>query len=159
MVTRQTFISSSGDELIPWVEDAYRADPTRRILAGHSYGGLFALFSLFTTPDLFNYLIAGSPTLSYGDRFMFQQERAFAAEHRNLPATVLLFAAEQEEFVDDTTLTDTLRLTAILESRHYESFSLIKRIFLGENHCEVAAPGFHWGLKHALRSQIHDANK
>ena len=31
-------------ELIPFVEKAYRADPLKRILVGHSYGGLFALF-------------------------------------------------------------------------------------------------------------------
>ena len=139
------------DELIPFVEKEYRADPSRRILVGHSYGGLFALFGLFETPDLFDTLVIGSPTLSDGNRFTFQQEEAFAKEHKQLPAKVYLYAAELEEDINDTTVTDTLRLAAILQGRKYEGFSLVKHVFPDQNHCEVAAPGFQAGLKFALR--------
>jgi predicted alpha/beta superfamily hydrolase len=140
------------DELIPFIEQTYRADPARRILLGHSYGGLFALFSLFAAPGLFDTLIVGSPTLSYGNRFTFQREEAFAKEHSKLPAKVYLYVAELEEAIDDTTLTDTLRLAAILQGRNYEGLSLVKRIFPDQNHCEVAAVGFQGGLKFALKT-------
>jgi predicted alpha/beta superfamily hydrolase len=139
------------DELIPFVEKTYRADPSRRILSGHSYGGLFALFGLFETPDLFETLIIGSPTVSYGDRFSFQQEAAFAEGHKRLPVKMYLFAGEQEEDLNDTTLTDTLRFAAILQSRNYEGLTLVKHVFADQNHCEVAAAGFQWGLKSALK--------
>lgn len=139
------------DELIPFIEQNYRADPSRRILVGHSYGGLFALFSMFEAPDLFHTLIVGSPTLSYGNRFALQQEGAFAKENKKLPVNMYLFVGEHEEFVDDTTVTDTLRLAAILQGRDYEGLSLVKHIFPDQNHCEVAAPGFQWGLRSALR--------
>jgi predicted alpha/beta superfamily hydrolase len=138
-------------ELIPFIEKTYRADPSRRILLGHSYGGLFALFGLFETPDLFDTLIIGSPTLSYGNRITFQQEATFAQVQKKLPAKVFLFVSELEESLDDQTLTDTLRLAAILQGRNYEGFSLVKHIFADQNHCEVAAPGFHAGLKYALK--------
>lgn len=141
------------NELIPFIEQSYRADPARRILVGHSYGGIFALFGLFETPDLFHSLIIGSPTLSYGNRFMFEREEAFAQEHKQLPARVYLYAAELEEALDDTTLTDTLRLAVILQSRHYEGFSLVKHVFRDQNHCEVVAPGFQAGLKFALKRE------
>jgi predicted alpha/beta superfamily hydrolase len=101
--------------------------------------------------DLFGTLIVGSPTLAYGNRFTFQREEAFAQGQKKLPANVYLYAAELEEAIEDTTLTDTLRLAAILQSRQYEGFSLVKQIFLDQNHCEVAAPGFQWGLKFALK--------
>jgi uncharacterized protein len=138
-------------ELIPFIEKGYRADPSRRILVGHSYGGLFALFSLFETPDLFDTLVVGSPTLSYGNRFMFQQEATFAQTHRQLPVKIYLYAGELEESIDDQTLTDTLRLGAILEGRKYEGLTLVKHVFPNQNHCEVAAPGFQAGLKFALK--------
>src|SRR5258705_6060765 len=48
------------DELIPVIEQDYRADPSRRILAGHSLGGDFAAFALFEEPDLFDTFIIGS---------------------------------------------------------------------------------------------------
>lgn len=139
------------DELIPRVESDYRADPSRRILVGHSYGGLFALFAMFEAPDLFDTLIVGSPTLSYGSRFTFQREEAFAKESKQLPANVYLYVGELEESINDSTVTDTLRLAAILQSRNYEGFSLVKQVFADQNHCEVVAPGFQTGLKLALK--------
>ncbi|HML24821.1 MAG TPA: alpha/beta hydrolase-fold protein [Aggregatilinea sp.] len=139
------------DELIPFVERSYRADPSNRILLGHSYGGLFALFGMLETPGLFQTLIVGSPTLSYGERYAFRQEEAFAETHRALPVRVFLFVGELEESMDDQTMTDTLRLAAILQGRGYEGFSLVKHIFPDQNHCEVAAAGFQAGLKFALR--------
>jgi uncharacterized protein len=139
------------DELIPMVENDYHADPARRILVGHSYGGLFALFALFESPDLFDTLIVGSPTLSYGHRLTFQREEAFAQQHQKLPARIYVYVGELEEDINDTTLTDTLRLTAILQSRNYAGFSLVKHVFLDQNHCEVVASGFQAGLKLALK--------
>lgn len=139
------------DELIPFIERTYRADPARRILVGHSYGGLFALFSMFETPDLFETLVIGSPTLSYGKPYMFEREAAFAKEHKRLPAKVYLFVSELEEDINDMTLTDTLRMAAILQGRKYEGFSLVRHIFTDQNHCEVAVPGFQAGLKFALK--------
>jgi hypothetical protein len=147
------FLKFIKDELIPFIEKEYRADPSRRILVGHSYGGLFALFGLFEAPDLFDTLIIGSPTLSYGNRFTFQREEAFAKKHKKLPAKVYVYVGAFEEDINATTVTDTLRLAAILQSRNYEGFSLVKHIFPDQNHCEVVVPGFQWGLKFALKKQ------
>ncbi|MBA3868097.1 MAG: alpha/beta hydrolase [Anaerolineae bacterium] len=145
------FLKFIKDELVPLVERDYRADPAKRILVGHSYGGLFGLFSLFEAPDLFNTLIIGSPTLSYGNRFTFEREEAFAKENKKLAATIYLYVGEYEEDIKDTTMTDTLRMAAILQGRKYEGLSLVKHVFLDQNHCEVATPGFQWGLKYALK--------
>jgi predicted alpha/beta superfamily hydrolase len=145
------FLKFFKDELVPAIEKDYRADPSRRILVGHSYGSLFGLFAMLEAPGLFETLILGSPTMSYKDCVMFQREEAFAKDHTKLPAKVYLFAGELEESLKDRTLTDTLRLAAILQGRKYEGLSLVKHVFLDQNHCEVAAPGFQWGLKHALK--------
>jgi uncharacterized protein len=146
------FLRFIKDELIPIVEQDYRADPARRILVGHSYGGLFGVFALLEAPGLFETLIIGSPTLSYGNRFTFQREEAFAKEHRTLPAKVFLYVGDEENIaINETTLTDTLRLAAILQGRKYEGLSLVKHVFLDQNHCAVAAPGFQWGLTLALK--------
>lgn len=51
------------EELLPAVERRYRADPTRRILFGQSFGGRFVLWSAFTDPDLFWARIASNPSL------------------------------------------------------------------------------------------------
>jgi len=137
-------------ELIPLIESTYQSDTSNRILAGHSYGGLFGLFALFKEPTLFTTYIIGSPYLVYGDRELFKLEDAYASDNAQLPATVYMFATEGEEFVNDTTLTDTIRMAVMLKSRDYEGFVLRKQIFADDNHCQVVVPGFHWGLKQAL---------
>lgn len=135
------------DELIPFIEATYRADPAKRILVGHSYGGLFGLFGLFTTPALFQQLVIGSPTLTYGGGFVMAQEAAFAQANTRLSVAIYLFMGDIYE--DDAD--ETNQFAAAMLSRGYDGFSLVQRLFNGENHCEVAAPGIHWGLKHALK--------
>jgi len=144
------FLQFIKNELIPMVEKEYQVDPYRRTLTGHSHGGLFTAFALFDEPGLFNSYIIGSPSLSYGNRFMFEFEEQFAKQHKRLPANVYLYAGDLEEEADDTTLTDTLRFAAVLQSRNYKGLSLRKQIFADLNHCEVIAPGFQAGLKIAL---------
>jgi predicted alpha/beta superfamily hydrolase len=140
------------DELIPFIEQTYRADPTKRVLVGHSYGGLFALYVMFTTPDLFGTLVIGSPSVGYGGEYTFQQEEAYAQAHKALPARVYYFVGELEpEEIDDIR-----RMAAKLLARNYEGFSLVEHVFPDQNHCEVAGAGIHWGLMHALRKRRHE---
>lgn len=54
------------EELIPRVEQRYRADPARRILVGQSRGGALVLYSAFTDPDLFWARIASNPSFEPG---------------------------------------------------------------------------------------------
>lgn len=51
------FLSYLKKELIPMVEEKYRALPYR-VLIGHSTGGLLAYYSLYRTPELFQALIS-----------------------------------------------------------------------------------------------------
>ncbi len=54
----QNFLES---ELIPVIEDKYRADKLRRILFGQSLAGQFVIYSALTNPDLFWGRIASNP--------------------------------------------------------------------------------------------------
>ncbi|MEM9954643.1 MAG: alpha/beta hydrolase-fold protein [Chloroflexota bacterium] len=148
------FLKFIQHELIPMIETSYRSDSSKRVLVGHSYGGLFASYASLQTPTLFSASIIGSPTLAYGKRFLFQQEADYATSNQTLPTSIFLYVGDEEIVsIDDTTLTDTLKFASILESRAYEGLSLSKRIFMEFNHCEVAAVGIHWGLKHALKNR------
>jgi predicted alpha/beta superfamily hydrolase len=58
----KTFLRFLETELIPHIEQAYRTTSTR-MLAGHSRGGLFVIYSLLEKPDLFSARLAFSPAL------------------------------------------------------------------------------------------------
>ena len=138
------------DELIPLIEEEYQADPSKRVLAGHSLGGLFGAFALFHEPGLFEAYVIASPFLGYGDNFMFKQEEAFFMKHRRLKARVYFSAGELEKSADNPMLTDMLRFAARLKKHNYKGLTMIKKTFANLNHCEVIAPGFQGGLMWAL---------
>jgi uncharacterized protein len=56
------FLRFITHELVPFVESGYRAAHFR-ILAGHSFGGLFVTHALLTQPESFHGYIASSPSL------------------------------------------------------------------------------------------------
>jgi predicted alpha/beta superfamily hydrolase len=145
------FLRFLKEELVPLIDRDYRADPARRILAGHSYGGLFALQALLREPELFSTLIAASPYLAYADRGTFALEDEYASTHSDLAARLFLSSTINEMGADDSTLADTLLLAQQLEKRNYPGLTVVKKIFTEFNHCEVAPPSFHAGLVFALK--------
>lgn len=145
------FLSFLKQELIPWVEQTYRADPSKRILVGHSYGGLFTLYAMFQDPTLFHGYLAASPYLQNQEPSVYAMEEEYAKNHTDLTAQVYLAAGELENSPDDPTLTDTYRLGALLASRNYPGLVVKTQVFADNNHCEAAAPALHAGLKMMLK--------
>ena len=55
----------------------FKVDPDQRSLVGHSFGGMFGVYALFTRPALFQHVVAVSPSLWWRDRYLMAPERAF----------------------------------------------------------------------------------
>ncbi len=69
-----------GEELIPFIDKNYRTAGFN-LLCGHSVGGLFTMYALFTRPDLFSGYIASSPWFQNNDQYWLKQiDRMFQAE-------------------------------------------------------------------------------
>lgn len=131
------FLEFMKDELIPFIESNYKVDRNARILAGYSYGGLFALYVLFKDPVLFDKYFIGSPTIDYENGIIYGFESDFATNFTGLRAEVFLTSGELEK--------ETARNLEILRERllyrNYEGLYLETFIFPGENHlsCYPAA--------------------
>lgn len=54
----------------------------REALYGHSYGGLFALYALFTRPRLFDCYIASSPSIWWNGRCILDEAKAFVEKEK-----------------------------------------------------------------------------
>ena len=67
------------------------------VLMGHSFGGTFTLYALFTEPGLFSGYVAGSPSVVFGDDFAFKQEAEYASSHKDLPVRLYLFVGGSED--------------------------------------------------------------
>ncbi len=66
------FIKFIEDELIPFVEEKYPVTNYRTII-GHSYGGLFAIYSLLEHPCLFANYLAIDPSLDWDNQYLVKQ--------------------------------------------------------------------------------------
>jgi predicted alpha/beta superfamily hydrolase len=70
-------------ELKPAIEGMIPVDRQRQAVFGHSFGGLFTLWSLFTRPGTFQSYIAASPSIWWGDYSILSYEAAFIRQMRD----------------------------------------------------------------------------
>lgn len=139
-------------EVLPFIEDRFRADPARRMLLGHSYGGLLGAQVLFSEPTLFDGYILGSPSLWFGDHAMMRTEAEYAESHTDLPARVYMYIGEYEVPGGERRnnrydmVGDNARFEARLASRAYPGLTLTNEVLNDEDHLTVAPRGFTKGL-------------
>lgn len=70
----EAFITFLDTVLRPWVHDYFpNAAFQRDGLYGHSFGGLFVLYALFTRPDLFDVFLSASPYLVWNEEYFFSE--------------------------------------------------------------------------------------
>lgn len=71
------FLDFIEKRLMPKVNERFKVDQDQRSLVGHSFGGMFGVYTLFTRPALFQHVIAISPSLWWQDRYLMKHEQAF----------------------------------------------------------------------------------
>jgi uncharacterized protein len=143
------FLAALESEIVPFVERTYRADPRYRVLGGSSLGGLFALYTLFTHPDLFQAYIAPSPAVTWADGWLFSYEAQFAARHRNLQTRLFISGASAES---PDFLAGIQRFDAQLRGHSYMGLSYQFRLVDGERHAGTKAESYNRGVRFALAS-------
>lgn len=82
------------EDVRSFLADHVQLDLERQSLFGHSFGGLFALWLMFTRPDAFKTWIAASPAITWEDSFLMDHLKRFDPADRKL--VVHLSAGEWE---------------------------------------------------------------
>ncbi|CAK7214586.1 hypothetical protein SBRCBS47491_002196 [Sporothrix bragantina] len=87
---------------LPW-------DSMKKVLFGHSFGGLFTLYSLFTDPGAFDVYIAASPSIWFNDGALVEEQEKLFLESPVTEKKPLLYinsgSAEEDDVYrkpDDT---------------------------------------------------------
>jgi predicted alpha/beta superfamily hydrolase len=136
------FLAFLKNDVLPTVERSYRVEPSRRVLMGSSYAGLFTLHALFTEPQLFSAFISGSPAVTYADRFAFKQETEYAANHRDLPARLFIGVGGIESLAQPVQ-----EIGRTIAGRKYAGLQLETRVIAGERHAGNKPEAFNRGLR------------
>lgn len=142
----QTYLKTQA---LPFVEQKFRTDPTRRVLLGHSYGGLLGAQIMFTDPTMFSGYVLGSPSFWYDKRHMMKMEADYARSHRDLPAEVFMYVGAFEgpgptaRHANETDMVGDMRtMERLLKSRAYPGLSVQSTVLENEDHLTVAPVGF-----------------
>lgn len=95
------FLKFIETELIPEIEKNYTVRPYR-ILAGHSFGGLFAIHTMITKPELFNSYIAVSPSLQWSSEATLIKAEEFLKNRKEFNATLFTTLGNEPGAIGDS---------------------------------------------------------
>jgi predicted alpha/beta superfamily hydrolase len=132
------------EELIPYMESTYRSNPDERTISGYSLGSLFALYTLFTEPDLFNNYIIGSPHLSWDEYRIFTvQEEAFE-NMDDIDAKVFISVGSEED--EEKYFNPIDEMVTLIDEKGYESLKMETKVFDGGTHLICPPEALVYGL-------------
>ncbi len=138
------FLRTIETEIIPFVDREYRTDPSHRVLAGASLGGLFTLYSMYTKPELFQAYIAATPSVVVGNDWLFGYEEAFAKSGKSLKGRLYIAGGGNEwpGYLDGIK-----RFNERIVSRKYPDLAHDFRIIDGERHAGMQLEAYVRGLR------------
>jgi predicted alpha/beta superfamily hydrolase len=131
-------------ELFPFVEKEYATDG-RRVLVGHSYGGLFASWVLLTSPELFGSYLVVSPSLWYDQHLMLRLVDGVPREGR--PPAKVFMSVGTLEGSQQAMLNDLRRLHDALATRQVQGLALKLVPLDDETHNSVFPAALGKGLR------------
>jgi hypothetical protein len=146
------------DELLPWVDARYPTMPVR-ILAGHSLGGLLALYAMDTRPDAFRIVIAISPGIFWNDGALGNEIALRLATDTVRPRTLFVTSGGQEAFIDVPTTAFAARMTALLDSvKTNHQLRYERRQYPRDAHSMTPLPSLVDGLRMAFEPMLVPAD-
>lgn len=115
-------------ELLPFVEGNHGGNPARRVLFGHSHGGSFVLYALFSENpgqhSFRSYLASDSSIACMPDQVL-AWEQAYAARHAALPVRLHLSCATGGNY------TANVNYAAALAQRRFTGLTLVQQVYSG----------------------------
>jgi predicted alpha/beta superfamily hydrolase len=143
------FLNFLKVELMPYLESHYRVDSSSRTLYGHSFGGLFTLYTFFTEPRLFSNYIASSPYTYYNieELLSLEEENRSKIDEANCKLFISFGATEDEEKY----IVPNTKLINHLQQRDSNYINLKFRIFEEGVHFSTPAEGMAYGIMHSFK--------
>lgn len=142
----ENFLKFLETEVIPLVEKNYRTHPFR-IFAGHSLGGLTAVYAFAAKPDLFDAYIAASPVLHWDDKFVIKRTEEFFKQKRDFNKTLFISVGDEPDYMDGFNSFQDLLKKSKPKNLEYEF-----QHFKEENHGSIVLPAYFFGLRKVFKN-------
>ncbi|MDC0071698.1 alpha/beta hydrolase-fold protein [Gammaproteobacteria bacterium] len=144
------FLEFIDHKVKPLINDKYHVNSSDQTYCGFSLGGLFGLFTLFTSPKSFNRYVIGSPSIWWDNKHILQIEEEYSKNNKELPAKIFMSAGDLEEEGDSDAfrmVTNVKSLSKTLKKRNYERLTMKTVILEDETHCSAVAATLNRGLR------------
>lgn len=144
------FLEFIDHKVKPLINDKYHVNSSDQTYCGFSLGGLFGLFTLFTSPKSFNRYVIGSPSIWWDNKHILQIEEEYSKNNKELPAKIFMSAGDLEEEGDSDAfrmVTNIKSLSKTLKKRNYEGLTIKTVILEDETHCSAVAATLNRGLR------------
>ena len=132
------FLQFIETELVPWVEGHYRTQKFRAF-AGHSFGGLFAMHALATRPDLFNAVVAVSPSLPWRQGEAVKRIDTMLGQQRTLKSALYVTLGDEGPAMKS----GLDRLRAVLEEKAGKGLRWDLVEMLDEDHGSIVLRSYY----------------
>ena len=143
------FLRCIREEIKPFIKNNYRINAIESTLSGFSFGGLFALYTLFHFPETFNRYIIGSPTIWWDNGIAYSYEKDYATHNVDLNARVFMSmgSLEASRFQEHIP-----KFGDLLKQRNYPSLDLQTYTFDNEDHASVAPASVIRGMREVYKA-------
>lgn len=139
------FLKFIETELIPHIDKQYRTQPYRA-LAGHSFGGLFAIHAMISRPELFKAYISVSPNMNWDQFVMVDRVKEFFKNRKECNCTfVVTLGNEPGDIGDGFTL-----IKDVLAKQQLKGFEWQALHLEDEDHGSVVLRSHYAGLRKAF---------
>jgi predicted alpha/beta superfamily hydrolase len=137
------FLQYIKNELIPFIEENYRAAP-ERLFWSHSIGGLFGLYTLLEEPDVFQSVLVSSPYFIYDreERYIIKNTRTFLNRRKRQNNFLYICAGDEPRL-----LSEIETFLEMLDNLKPEGLTWNYVKMPGENHMSILARSLTEGLR------------
>jgi len=140
----ENFIEFFKQELIPFVKNNYRTRVDDITIVGHSIGGFFCGYTLFNHFEIFKNYIIVSPSFWFSNDVIFEYEKAFTKNHKEMNASIFLATGEDES---EKMVNTTSRFIELMKQSNYQDLRFKSVIPEEENHRSIFPYAFTKGLQ------------
>lgn len=138
------FLDRIEHVFLPLIERDYRVDPSFRVLAGSSMGGLFTLYAMYARPSLFQGHIAVGPYAEFQKEWLLAYDDKFAKSKQPIKTRLYMTAAAWEWRGFRAA---TERLDRQLTAHQYEGLKYQFRLLDDTRHAGAKAEGYTRGMQ------------
>ncbi|MDN4504344.1 alpha/beta hydrolase-fold protein [Alteromonadaceae bacterium BrNp21-10] len=144
----KNFLDFINTQVKPFINKTYTVNKHNQTLVGHSFAGLFGLYTLFTQPDSFDRYVIASPSLWWGNGIGFELEKHYASTNTNLSKKLFLAVGGAElNTAPEHMLDNTQLIFEKLQQRKYPNLELSYKVFEDATHQSVVADALNKGVE------------